>query len=498
MSALPTNAEKILAELAKRERASMSLAFYANYALDVLPAKHHVLICQAIDALLADEYDELIINSPPGSAKSTYTSHALPAAFMGRFPEKNVILATHTSDLSERWSRKVRNTVDSSIHANVFPSSKLSHDSTAVSRWATSKGGEVLAAGVGGSILGFRADLGILDDPISGYEQAQSVTQLTKIHSWYETDFVTRLKPGAKTVLICQRLSPNDLAGYLIQRNALNPTKRQRILILPMEAKEDDPLGRAPGERLWPEWYTPEMVEDAKRDNFKWRTLYQQEPPSETGSWVAPEEIKIVDIVPTTLHRYTLTDLALSVNSGDYSVHLTTGVDSKGNVYVEDAWRERCDISVTVEKHIDLCENTGIQMALIDDDNMAKVYVQLLATRCRARGIVVPLKMLPMRGQNKETRAAPLRGLFKSGKIFLKRAPWNRWLVNEILAFPNAMGDGVDDGVDALGLIGRRLASLSRPAEPPRAAPPPKTWQDITLNEMWEERERSTGRAKRI
>src|SRR5574343_898788 len=145
MSALPTNAEKILAYLAKRERSSTSLAFYANYALDVLPAKHHVLICQAIDALLAYEYDELIINSPPGSAKSTYTSHALPAASMGRFPEKNVILATHTSDLSERWSSKVRNTVDSSVHANVFPSSKRSHDSTAVSRWATSKGGEVLA-----------------------------------------------------------------------------------------------------------------------------------------------------------------------------------------------------------------------------------------------------------------------------------------------------------------------------------------------------------------
>lgn len=498
MDGLPPQLDKIFAELARREQAGCVLSHYAAYALDVLPAKHHVLICQAIDELLDDEYDELIINSPPGSAKSTYTSHALPAAFMGRFPTKNVILATHTSDLSERWSRKVRNTVDSKTHNNIYPDSKLSHDSTAVSRWATSKGGEVLAAGVGGSILGFRADLGILDDPISGYEQAQSLTQLQKIHSWYETDFVTRLKPGAKVVLICQRLSPNDLAGYLIQRNALNPTKRQRVLILPMEAEEDDPLGRMPGERLWPEWYTPEMVEDAKRDEFKWKTLYQQKPPSETGSWVASEEIKLVDIVPSALHRYTLTDLALSVNSGDYSVHITAGVDSKGDVYVEDAWRDRCAIEATVKKHIDLCENQGIQLALIDDDNMAKVYVQLLAVQCRERGVIVPLKMLPMRGQNKETRAAPLRGLFKSGKIFFKRGPWNRWLINEILAFPNAMGDGVDDGIDALGLIGRRLASLGRPAAPPQAAPPPKFVQQATLNEMWEDRERNFSARRRV
>src|SRR5574343_1352199 len=151
MSALPTNAEKILAELAKRERASMSLAFYANYALDVLPAKHHVVICQAIDALLADEYDELLINSPPGSAKSTYTSHALASFFLGREPSKNIICVTHTSDLTERWSRKVRNTIASPEHARVFPESLLSKDSTAVSRWATSAGGEFLAAGVGGS-----------------------------------------------------------------------------------------------------------------------------------------------------------------------------------------------------------------------------------------------------------------------------------------------------------------------------------------------------------
>ena len=491
MSVLPLNATKVLAELSKREQAAASLPAYARYALEVTPAAHHILICEAIDSLLADDYDELIINSPPGSAKSTYTSHALPSYFMGRYPTHNVILATHTSDLSERWSRKVRNTVDSKEHNNVFPLSRLSHDSTAVSRWATSGGGEVLAAGVGGSILGFRADLGILDDPISGYEQAQSLTQLAKIHSWYETDFVTRLKPGAKTVLICQRLSPNDLAGYLIQRNELNPTKRQRILILPMEAKSNDPLGREPGDRLWPEWYTPQMVEDAKRDEFKWKTLYQQEPPSESGSWVGSEEIRFVDILPTSVHRYLLTDLALSVNSGDYSVHITVAVDDKGNVYVEDAWRDRCDVDVTATKHLELCATYNYQLSLIDDDNMAKVYVQLLATKSRETTTYVPWKMLPMRGQNKETRAAPLRGLFKSGKIFLKKGPWNRWLITEILAFPNAMGEGVDDGVDALGLIGRRLASLGRPAGVAPPVTPQKTTQQATLNELWEDREQS-------
>ena len=502
MDSLPPQLEKIFAELARREQASTVLSHYAEFALDVHPAAHHKLICQAIDELLNDEYDELIINSPPGSAKSTYTSHALPAAFMGRWPNKNVILATHTSDLSERWSRKVRNTVASATHEHVFPASRLSEDSTAVSRWATSAGGEVLAAGVGGSILGFRADLGILDDPISGFEQAQSLTQLQKVHSWYETDFVTRLKPGAKVVLICQRLSPNDLAGYLIARNALNPTKRQRVLILPMIAEEHDPLGRAPGERLWPEWYTEEMVADAQRDEFKWKTLYQQRPPSSSGDWVSADEIQIIDAhqaPPPDSPTYIAADLALSINSGDYTVHLVGRTDRDLNLTIVHATRERISPDESADRALDLCEIYSPNEYLIDDDNASKVFAQLLARTARDTRRYIPFKSLPLRGQNKETRAAPIRGWFKRRKVFLVRALWNEWLVREILSFPNAMGSGVDDGIDCLSLFGRRLASLARPAQDPtsKVVPLRPLAQTATLNELFEDRERSSSSTRR-
>lgn len=475
-----------------RIRAQRALADYAAFTIDVVPALHHRAICSAINALLNDEYDDLVVNTPPGAAKSTYTSHALGAYFLGTRPSANVIVATHTAELSERWSRKVRNTLASDEHALVFPASTLSKDSTAVGRWATSAGGEFLAAGVGGSILGFRADLAIIDDPISGFEQAQSETQLQKVHDWYETDLITRLKPGGKVVLICQRLAANDLAGYMIARNEMNPTRRIKVLTLRMEAEEDDPIGRAPGERLWPEWFTPEMVEDAKRDDYKWRTLYQQRPPSSSGDWVAPEHIKVVDIVPATLSRYLLSDLALSVNKGDYSVHIVAGQDEEGMVFIEDAWRERCAVERTVERHLDLIEHHRPLESLIDDDNASKVYVQFLAARARERGVAVPWRTMPMRGQDKETRAAPLRGMLRTGRVCFKRAPWNSWLFKEMMMFPNAMGEGVDDGVDALSLIGRRLASLARPG---RTLPPPPTLttQDMTLGQLFEDNERKRG-----
>ena len=490
----------LVSEIALREAAQGALAEYADRVVldeDVSPAAHHRVICEAIDALLDDEYDDLIVNTPPGSAKSTYTSHALSAYYMGRWPTRSIILATHTADLSEKWSRKVRNTLADPRHAEVFDDSALSKDSTAVSRWATSRGGEFLAAGVGASILGFRADLAVIDDPVAGFEQAQSETQLAKIHNWFETDLITRLKPKGKIVLICQRLAPNDLAGYMIARNALNPTRRIRVLKLRMEAveNEDDGTRRQPGDRLWPEWFTPEMVEDAKRDNFKWRTLYQQEPPSSSGDWVSTDDIRFrpSPIITSETSIYGLTDLALSVNTGDYTVHLVVAVDANGDWDVVDADRRRVDPEESSTSLVRFAQTYHPKEWLIDDDNASKVYMQLVATKARQLGVFVPWKPMPMRGQDKETRAAPLRGQFKRRKVYMPAdAPFTPWLTKELLQFPNAMGQGVDDGVDALGLLGRRMVSIA--TTPSNVVPLPtkmKTVNDVTLNEMWDDRERT-------
>lgn len=489
----------ILLEIEAKQQAQTSLAAYAERCLEVVPALHHRLICDNIDQLLQDDFDELIILAPPGSAKSTYTSIALSSYFIGRWPDKAILTCSYSTELAEKWGRRVRNQASTPIHRALFPDCQLSKDSLSAGRWATTLNGEFYAAGVGSGILGFRADLGVIDDPISGFEQAQSITQLAKVHSWYETDFITRLKPKGKVVLICQRLARNDLAGYLIDRNASSPTRRQRVLTLKMEAEGDpttpDPLDRAPGERLWPEWFTPEMVIDAKRDPYKWRTLYQQSPPSDSGEWVTPDLIRILppELTPhaDSLRFYLVSDLALSINKGDYSVHVVVGVDADLNMYVWDAWRSRCAVEDTAEQHIRLALEYGPSESLIDDDNASKVYMPLLARMCRERAVVVPYKALPLRGQDKETRAAPLRGWFRRGKVWLRQGLWNDWLKRQLLLFPNGTQDGDDDAVDALSLMGRRLMSLSSKTVP-APPPPPKTLYDMTLDELHEERNRTS------
>jgi predicted phage terminase large subunit-like protein len=479
----------LLAELEARDAAKAGLADYCRYMIEVEPAAHHERICNEIDALLNDEYDELIVLAPPGSAKSTYTSVGLSSYFMGRYPKGHILTASYSTELAEKWGRRVRNIVNTPKFNALFDV-HLSKDSVAAARWATAEGGEFYGAGVGSGILGFRADLCVIDDPISGFEEAQSETQLAKVHNWYETDLITRLKPKAKLVLICQRLARNDLAGYLIDRNAKEHTRRQRILKLPMLAEPNDPLGRAPGERLWPEWYTEEMVKDAQRDDFKWKTLYQQEPPSDTGAWVATHEIKFAPTpaVSPEYNYYGLTDLALSIGKGDYTVHaMVAAHKTTGYCHIVDLWRQRVDPNASAIQLVAMCQVYRPLEWLIDDDNASKVFMQLVATEARSTSVPVPWKPLPMRGQDKETRAAPLRGMFKRGMVYFDPSqPWTNVVINELLQFPNALGVGVDDCVDALSLLGRRLFSLqvvaAQKVQPARQL---KTINDMTLDDLW-------------
>ena len=107
-----------------------------------------------------------------GRAKSTYASVVFPAWFLAQHPSASVIAASHTTELSERWGRRVRDLVNE--HSQTLGIA-LRKDTQAAGRWQLdTSGGEYLAAGVGQAILGFRSDLTVIDDPIRSREDAQS------------------------------------------------------------------------------------------------------------------------------------------------------------------------------------------------------------------------------------------------------------------------------------------------------------------------------------
>jgi hypothetical protein len=118
------------------------------------PLRHHALLIDALEAVERGDVARLAVFMPPGSAKSTYASVLFPPWLMQRQPKANLLAASHTTELAEKWGRRVRNLVNEhSVTLGIAPSP----DSQAAGRWSTATGAEYYAAGVGTGIAGFRA-----------------------------------------------------------------------------------------------------------------------------------------------------------------------------------------------------------------------------------------------------------------------------------------------------------------------------------------------------
>jgi len=468
----PAELRRLEDELIARMAAREHIADWIKYRdVGIVPARHHELIIDELEKVERGETTRLMLQLPPGSAKSTYTSVEFPPWFIGRNPKSSIIAASHTLDLAERFGRKARNIVAAREFKNVFDFT-ISEDSQAAGKWETTKGSEYFAVGVGGSVTGRRADLGIIDDPVKGREDADSERSRETVWQWYLNDFLTRLKPGARQVLIMTRWHEDDLAGRLLLREA----SKWRVISLPMIAETDDALGRKPGERLWPEWFTEEMVADAQRDPRSWNALYQQNPVPEEGNFFKKEwfiEYEDGDL-PSTLHKYGSSDFAVTDRGGDFTEHGIWGVDFGGDLWLLDWWYGQTSPDRWIEEMCNLIVTHKPMTWFGEAGPIRRSVEPFLRKRMDARGAYCNIEWLASIN-DKATRARPFQALASMGKIKIpKNKPWMARVLSQWLQFPAGR---VDDAVDAASLIGRGLeftrnASKRAPIQYPHLAIP--------------------------
>lgn len=499
-------------ELLIRRGALESLSKFREYIAPTgqndfknVPAEHHRLIIGHLEALELGEIKKLLILAPPGSAKSTYCSIQFPMWRLARSPSTNILCASNTMTLAEGFNlrrRAVALTDEWRRLAGTGPT--LVREG--VDHIVTDKQGGIKAAGVGSGIVGFRSHLNVLDDPIASLEEALSPAALEKQWAWFLNEFRTRLVPGGPELIVSTRWAKKDIAGRILE--LVRAGKEQWVVLrLPMLADHpDDPLGRVEGEALWPEYFTPEHIAEKQLDPFMWSTQFQQTPLDESGSWVTREQIIYSDAPPDQEpYRVIGVDLALTVGRGDYTVFVVGQIDHKRRLHIIHVDRRRTSPDESVDRLFELAFTYQPKEVVIDDDNASKVFRMALQERMRSAReghAPFPLHAMPMRGQDKETRAAAIRAMFMRGDVRILRAPWTAALVAEITDFPS--GDH-DDQVDALGLIGRRFPALSSPSKPKAMTDPfegclirpdgeGRLFIQGGLKQMFEDRERTLRR----
>lgn len=436
---------ELLREVEKR-RCRIDLTAWAEYALAPLglsPARHHRLLLSKLQAVADGTIQRLMVCMPPGSAKSTYTSELFPPWFLSRHPGAAVIAASHTAELAERFGRRVRNRVIE--HADVLGVG-IRGDNAAAGRWETTAGGEYYAAGVGGSITGRRADLLLIDDPVASRQDADSETVRNRAWDWYRADAYTRLKPGGRVVVIMTRWHLDDLGGRLLAE-AENGGDRWEVIRLPALAEENDPLGRAPGEALWPEWEDKDALlrRQATVGSRDWAALYQQRPMLQEGSLFKVEKIGIMDAVPAGGEAVRAWDLASTANGGDWTAGVKLIRYSDGRFVVADVVRLQGSPRSVEDAIVNTAAQDGlsVQIGLPQDPGQAgKSQVQYFVSKLAGHRVLVT----PETGA-KETRAAPVASQVEVGNVSLVQAPWNRAFLDELRDFPAGRWD---DQVDAL------------------------------------------------
>lgn len=480
--------EIVQRELARRELARRHLMDFTTYTFPRYQvALHNVLLAQYLESVELyvatggqEGIGRLMVFMPPRHGKSELVSVRFPTWFLGRHPDKRVILASVTASLATGFSRQGRNIIQSTPYQAAFGTRsglerpvELSDDSRAADAWnlAGHRGG-LVAAGVGGSIIGRGAHLGIIDDPFKDRTDAESQIVRDRVDDWYRSTFYTRLEDGAAVVLMHQRWHADDLAGRLLKRMVSEDGADQWVVLnLPAIAEEwaghvgagevlealaagwwksVDALRRDPGEALWPQKYPVEVLWQIASNigRYEFDALYQQRPWRREGTLIKAAKIRIIDAdqVPSEVRPVRYWDLAVGRSTrAHYVSGALCGMDAQRRFYIIDIRRIPAPWSAARPKMVEVMLADPMEVVQgIEVAGQQDGYYQEFRDdeRLHERSI----KPVQVRG-DKEARAQLWGTRIEDDLVFMVRGPWNEDFIAEAVAFPAGSNDDMVDSV---------------------------------------------------
>jgi predicted phage terminase large subunit-like protein len=450
-------------ELLRRRSARATLLDFTRYTFpDYQAEPAHALIAETLDKVVSGSITRLMIFAPPQHGKSELASVRLPALWLGKRPDDPVILSSYAASLAETKSRQARQVVESPEYGNLFPGTATQTDARAISHWnLENHRGYLLAAGVGGPITGHGARLGIIDDPIENWQEAQSQTVRDTCWEWWRSTFRTRIWEGGAIILIMTRWHEDDLAGRLLQDQpgqwtvlrltAVAETQDERDSsnqLLGLPSGEQDPLARAPGEPLCPGRFSLPALQALSRDvgSSGWAGQYQGVPKAPEGNRFKRNWFPVVDSAPYKARRVRYYDRAASEGHGDFTVGILMA-HADGVFYIEDMVRGQWSsgardaiIKETAERDA-VRYNHTVQTWVEQEPGSSGKDSALAIIRLLAGHSIRADKVTG----SKEVRADPFAAQAEAGNVRLVRGPWNGAYLDELTSFPNGAHDDIVD-----------------------------------------------------
>ena len=456
--------DRMVDELSVRKENTLAyddlIEFCKRMQPDYIVGKHHRLLANMLMGIERGDKDRICVNIPPRHGKSQLVSIFFPAWFLGRNPNKKVMMVSHTTDLAVDFGRKVRNLIATDEYLSIFPTVKLASDSKSAGRWNTNSGGEYYACGIGSSIAGRGADLLLIDDPHSEQDVINGNFEVfEKAYEWFTFGARTRLMPGGRVAIIQTRWHMDDLTGRVTKDMTQNERSDQyEVVEFPAILDVvDEKTNKSAQKPLWPEFFDLDALLRTKASMpvFQWNAQYQQEPTAEEAALIKREWWQMWQKESPPPCEYIIMSLdaaAETHNRADFTALTTWGVFlneevNNYNIILLNSIKKRMEFPELKDLAMEEYSEWEPDAFIVEKKSAGTALYQEM----RRMGLPVQ-EYTPHRGSgDKLARLNSVTDIVASGLCWVPETRWAEEVIEEIAGFPFMSHDDlVDSTVMAL------------------------------------------------
>lgn len=385
----------------------------------------------------------LLINTPPQHGKSL-TVIDLVSWILGRHPDLKVIFTSFSDMLCNRANMQMQRVMDSFRYQDIFPGVVLPAGKGLFRRNMSilefeGFTGYFRATTVGGPITGEEMDIGVIDDPIKGRAEANSLKERDRVWGWLTDDFFSRFSEHAGVVVIMTRWHPDDPGGRLIEHFG----DRLRIVLFPAIAEKEETY-RHIGDPLFPEHKSLDFfnMQRGLLTRASWEAMWQQHPIIVGGGLFPIEKFRTAPVIDRSKIVASIRswDKAGTVsNDAAYTAGVLMHKMSDGTYLIEHMERGRWGaldrerrIRHWAETDAALCPNYRV---IVEQEPGSGGKESAEATIRNLAGFMV-IADRPTGKGSKEIRAEPFAAQVQGGNVYLVAGQWHYEFLNEAAEFP--------------------------------------------------------------
>lgn len=127
-----SEARRVLNALLRTNFAAFAMRVFQHLepGTEFMPNWHHDALAYELDRVRTGEEKRLVVNLPPRTAKTIYTSVALCAYIHGLDPTAKIACLSYSSELSGKLMRLYRSVIQSDWYRALFPLTRIADKNT--------------------------------------------------------------------------------------------------------------------------------------------------------------------------------------------------------------------------------------------------------------------------------------------------------------------------------------------------------------------------------